>query len=113
VYKTTFYTPLNKISPAKAFLDKSAESIRAKILRQLQYVQEFGLTGAVPNLKKLTNTPLWELRILGKDNIRVFCVPLPNKEVVVLHIFTKKKQKTPQNEIAIALKRYQEMMHRH
>lgn len=109
MYTTSFYTPLNKLSPVKEFLDSSTELLRTKILRQLKYVQEFGLTRAVPNLKKLTNTPLWELRILGKDNIRIFCVSLPNKEIKVLHIFAKKKQKTPQREIDIALRRFQEI----
>ena len=108
MYDTRFYTQPNKISPIKNFLDKSNETVRTKILRQLKYVQEFGLTRAVPNLRKLSNTPLWELRILGKDNIRIFCVSLPNKEIKVLHIFSKKKQKTPQKEIATALRRYQE-----
>lgn len=112
MYNTSFYTSPNKLSPIKEFLDKSTESLRTKILRQLKYVQEFGLTRAVPSLKKLTNTPLWELRILGKDNIRIFCVSLPNKEIVVLHIFAKKKQKTPQKEIVLALKHYQEYMNR-
>jgi len=38
---------------------------------------------------------------LGKDNIRVVCVPLPNKEVKILHVFVKKKQKTPQKELTL------------
>lgn len=79
-------------------------------MRQFQYLQEFGLTPAVPNLRKITGTPLWELRTLGKDNVRIFCVSLPQKEIKVLHIFRKKKQKTPAKEINLALKRYQEIL---
>jgi|SRR3989344_938826 len=109
MYKVTFYTPKDKISPISEFLDKCNESLRAKILRQLKYTQEYGLTPAVPNLKKVTNTPLWELRILGRDNIRIFCVNLPNKEIKVLHIFIKKKQKTPMKEIKIALNRFSQL----
>jgi len=76
------------------------------------YVQEFGFSPSIPNLRKFTDTPVWELRILGKDNIRIICTPLPNKEIKILHIFSKKKQKTPQKEIIIALSRYHEIIKR-
>src|SRR3990170_4868004 len=107
MYKVSFYTPSGKISPIKEFLNSTYESLRSKILRQLKYVQEFGLTSSIPNLRKLTNTSLWELRILGRDNIRIICASLPNKEAKVLHIFAKKKRKTPQKEITLALRRCQ------
>lgn len=112
MYKTTFYTPSEKLSPIQKFLNSTNESLRAKILRQLKYVQEFGLTPCIPNLRRLTSTPLWELRILGKDNIRIICASLANKEVKILHIFSKKKQKTPLKEISLALHRYKEVQTR-
>jgi phage-related protein len=110
MYRISFYTPVGKISPIKQFLDSCQQSLRAKILRQLKYVQEYGLNSAIPNLKKITHTPLWELRILGKDNIRIICISLPNREVKVLHLFKKKKQKTPLKELNLTLKRYQEVL---
>lgn len=110
MYKVSFYTPFGKISPIREYLDSVNESVRSKILKQFNYVQEYGLTPSIPNLRKIRNTSLWELRILGKDNIRIFCINFPNKEVKVLHIFSKKKQKTPQNEIAISLNRYKEIV---
>ena len=110
MYVVSFYTPLGKVSPTKEFLDSCQPSVRAKILRQLKYVEEFGLNQAILNLKKITNTPLWELRILGKDNVRVVCVSQPGKVVRVLHIFVKKKQKTPAKELNIALTRYKEVL---
>ena len=105
MYKVSFYTPKNKNSPISDFLDSCNENLRAKIGQQLKYAEQFGLTTAIPNLKKVLTTPLWELRILGKDNVRIFCINLPGREVKVLHIFKKKKQKTPQKEISIALNR--------
>ena len=110
MYKVNFYTPPGKISPIKKFLDKCQPSLRTKIIRQLKHVEEYGLHPAIPNIKKLTNTPLWELRILGKDNIRIVCVPFPKKEVRVLHIFKKKKQKTPAKELNLALKRHKQVL---
>jgi len=106
MYKVSLYSSEGKTSPITDYLDKCSEKVRAKILRQFKYVQEYGLTPAIPNMKKLSNTTFWELRILGRDNIRIICTNLPNKEIIILHIFTKKKQKTPQKEISTALKRY-------
>jgi len=105
MYKVSFYTSAGKTSPIKKFLDSCQPNLRAKTLRQFKYVEEYGLNPAIPNIRKITKTPFWELRILGKDNIRVICIPLSGKAVKVLHIFKKKKQKTPKKEINIALKR--------
>jgi len=110
MYKVSFYTPQSKVSPIKVFLDSCQPSLRTKILRQLKYVEGYGLDPAIPNIKKITGTSLWELRILGRDNIRIICVSLSDKEVKVLNIFKKKKQKTPAKELNLALKRYREYL---
>ena len=110
MYKVSLYTPQDKISPIKEFLNYCQTSLRTKILRQLKYVEEYGLNPAIPNIKKIINTSLWELRVLGKDNIRIICVSQPGKGVKVLHIFRKKKQKTPTNELNVALKRGKEVL---
>ena len=107
MYKVSFYTPLGKTSPIKKFLNACQPNLRTKILRQLKYVEEYGLNPAIPNIKRIAGTTLWELRILGKDNVRIICVSLSNKEVKVLHIFKKEKQKTPAKELNLALKRHQ------
>ena len=69
-------------------------------------MEEFGLTSSNPHLKKITGTPLWEVRILGKDNIRIICVVVVNREVVLLHIFKKKGGKTSSRDLNMALKRF-------
>lgn len=108
--KVSFYTPPGKVSPIKKFLDLCQPSLRTKILRQFKYVEEYGLNPAIPNIKKIGGTSLWELRILGKDNIRIICVSRQKREIKVLHIFRKKKQKTPAKEISLAIKRHQEIL---
>lgn len=110
MYKVSLYAPLGKTSPIKKFLDSCQPSLRTKILRQFKYVEEYGLNPAIPNIKRLTGTILWELRILGKDNVRIICVSFPNKEIKVLHIFKKEKQKTLAKELNLALKRHQEYL---
>lgn len=93
--------------PVKDFLNACQNKQQVKILRLLKHLEEFGQTSAIPNTKKLKGTSLWELRILGKDNIRIFYAPLGKNRVVILHAFFKKKQKTSSKEIKIALNRYQ------
>jgi phage-related protein len=110
MFRVSFYTPARKVSPVKEFLDSCQSRLRVKILRQLQYIQEFGLSPVIPNLKKIKNTPLWELRILGKDNVRIICASFSQKEIKVIHVFRKKKRKMPLKELNLALKRYQEML---
>ncbi len=62
--------------------------------------------------KKLTGSPLWEIRILGQDNIRVIYAILVKDTVLLLHGFIKKSQKTPTREIEKALLRLKEYQSR-
>lgn len=53
---------------------------------------------------------LFELRVKGKDGIgRAFFCTKIGKEIVILHGFIKKTQKTPQREIDVALSRMREV----
>jgi phage-related protein len=55
--------------------------------------------------------PLWEMRMKGKSGIaRAVYVTAVGKRVIVVHIFTKKTEKTPRHEIEIALKRAKEVI---
>ena len=57
MYKISFHTPVGKTSPVKKFLDSCQSSLRAKIVRQLKYVEEYGLNPVIPNIKKIAKTP--------------------------------------------------------
>lgn len=53
---------------------------------------------------------LFEIRSKGKEGIgRSFFCTVKGREVVVLHSFIKKSQKTPKNEIKIARSRLKEV----
>lgn len=55
---------------------------------------------------------LFELRARGKDGIgRAFYCYLKGKRIVILHVFIKKTQSTPQRELNIAQKRMDEVNH--
>lgn len=101
-----YYLSSSGKNPVKNFLDSLQKIQQAKVLRIFQYIEEYGLHSILPRVKKLTGTPLWEIRILGKDNIRVIYVVPTKNAVLVLHGFIKKKQKTPSKELNLALSRY-------
>src|SRR3989344_2849076 len=103
-WKVTYYISSNKRNPVKEFLDAHPKA-KLKALRILSHIKEFGLNFAIPHIKKLTGTPLWEIRILGEDSIRILYVTRQGKQIVLLHAFVKKTNKTPRREINVGLVR--------
>lgn len=107
-YKIYYYLSPSGENPVQKFLDSLSEKQQVKVLRIIQYIKDYGLIAVIPHTKKLKGTPLWEIRFLGKDNIRIiYIVPL-KETVLLLHGFIKKSQKTSLRDIEIALSRYQE-----
>ena len=103
-----YYTTKLKNSPPLDFLNSLPPQQGSKIRRVLSYIREYGLTTAIRHIKKLAGTPLWEIRILGQDNIRILYAIEDQDAIIILHGFIKKTQKTPLKEIETALRRLQE-----
>ena len=108
-WHVVYYISSSGSNPVKDFLDEVNPKQKVKILRLLFHIEEYGLQAVIPHIKKLFGTPLWEIRVLGKDSIRILFVTRIGNQVVLLHAFFKKTQKTPPREIAIALLRCKEI----
>lgn len=93
-----------------SFYRKLQKSARAKIIRQLRYLEEYGLSRVVINLKKLHGYEFWEVRILGKENIRIFVWGVGDY-IFLLHIFMKKQQTTKLSDLLLAKTRLTEIKH--
>ncbi|MBI3955865.1 type II toxin-antitoxin system RelE/ParE family toxin [Candidatus Gottesmanbacteria bacterium] len=104
-----YYTTTDGKSPFVKFLNSLQKPAAAKVIRLIAQINQYGMLSILPHTKKLTGTPLWEIRILGKDNIRVLYVTRQEHAIIVLHGFVKKTQETPSNELNIAMKRLQEV----
>lgn len=100
-----YYTTENGGNPSKKFIESLNVKQQRKITRILAYLEEYGLITAIPHVKKLTGTPLWEIRILGQDNIRIFYASVLTDSILILHGFIKKSEATPRKEIDISLNR--------
>ncbi|MBI5356590.1 type II toxin-antitoxin system RelE/ParE family toxin [Candidatus Collierbacteria bacterium] len=104
-WQVAYYISPSRKIPVKEFLDATGPKLKTKAFLILMHVQEYGLQAITPHVKKLIGIPLWEIRILGGDNARILFVTQLGKQVLLLHAFIKKTNKTPVKEIAIALKR--------
>ena len=74
-------------------------------------IEEFGLERVrEPHVKHVRGS-LWEMRLKGRDGIsRALYVTAVGGRVVVVRVFLKKTQKTPNREIDLALKRAKELL---
>lgn len=95
-------------SPVTDFLDKNIQ-IKNKASIIINNIKTYGLISVIPNIKRLTKLPLWEIRIMGKNSSRILFATKKDDLVILLHAFKKKSMKTPPKEIKIALKRLNQL----
>ena len=93
-----------------AELEASPADMLARFRHISQLIEEFGLERVrEPHVRHLRG-PLWEMRLTGKDGIsRALYVTAVGRRVVVVRVFIKKTEKTPNREIELALKRAKEI----
>lgn len=111
-WKIKYYSTSSNRTPVYEFINKLNEKSQAKIYNTFELLVEFGTKLGLPHTKKITNTPLWELRILGEKSLRFFYVAIVGKSFLMLHGFNKKSQKTPKKEIKTALSRLKDYKER-
>ena len=107
-WKVIYYISSSGDNPVRDFLD-AHQKAKVKALRIFFNIEEYGLASVIPNIKKLAGTSLWEIRILGEDSVRILYVSKQERQVVLLHAFVKKTDKTPKKEISIALTRFSQL----
>ena len=84
--------------------------MRARLVRIAQLIESVGL----PNVKephvRHIRGQLWEIRLKGKTGIaRALYITAREQRVVIVRAFIKKTEKTPTNEIDLALQRAKEV----
>jgi phage-related protein len=104
--KIYYYQSISDNNPVKEFLESLSKSQITKVIRILRVIENYGIKQSFPYTKKLTGTNLWEIRILGKDNIRIIHAIVFGHDILLLHGFFKKKQKTPKKDLSISIDRF-------
>src|SRR5438046_10426617 len=91
--------------PVEEVLVGLEPAVRAKVVRTLELLRTQQIVPA-KFWKKLSGSDLWEVRVEYAGNIyRVLAVFAKNNRVILLHAFQKKSQKTPRQDMEIALQR--------
>lgn len=88
-------------SKIETFIRSLEKSTIAKVLRTIDLLEMFGNTLGVPHSKKV-NSRLFELRIRGQQEVRIFYA-FRKGEAVLLHRFIKKSKRIPAKEVEVAL----------
>jgi len=113
LHKIIYFTR-NNTCPIFEFFKKIPKKDVAKILREIDLLEEFGLSLGMPYIKKMTGTKdIWELRVKqSTTNYRVFYFTMKNKQIILLNAFQKKTSKTPPNELSKAIEYMNEFLER-
>jgi phage-related protein len=92
----------------EAFIYKMQKPTKAKLTRLLDLLERFGPELSMPHTRAMGDG-LYELRVRGKQEVRVFYVYAKGSTVYLLHAFQKKTQETPKKELDIARQRQTEI----
>ena len=111
--RLVFYTDKSGNNPVDDFINTLSDRAANKVARALAPLHEFGIGTHIKEAKKVVGTPIWEIRILGKDSIRIMYTAALKDIVLLLHGFVKKSQKTPQKDLAVATRRLNDWINRH
>ena len=83
--------------------------ILANFLHIFEMIEEFGPALGKPHTAPMGNG-LFEIRAKGKEGIgRAFFCGVKGQEIVILHSFIKKTQRTPKKELEKARRRLKEL----
>ena len=88
----------------KKLIKSLQKSTIAKVLRTIDLLEQFGQKLGPPHTKKIS-AHLFELRVSGKQEVRIF-YSFHKSQILLLHGFVKKSQKIPQKEIKIARQKF-------
>jgi phage-related protein len=102
------------VETLNAVIDAEIEALpkdmRARLARLGDVIEQIGFGGLPRDSVKHLEDKLWELRVTGRDGIsRAIYVTATGRRVVIVRVFVKKTQKTPQRELELARQRAKEV----
>lgn len=99
---------LNAVVDAE--IEALPKDMRARLARLGDVIEQIGFGGLPRESVKHLEDRLWELRVTGRDGIsRAIYVTATGRRVVIVRVFVKKTQKTPQRELELARQRAKEV----
>ncbi|MEO8758886.1 MAG: type II toxin-antitoxin system RelE/ParE family toxin [Devosia sp.] len=99
------------LDPVDVEIESLPPGLRARVVRLLEAIENVGLEHLRERHVKHLDGKLWELRAKAQEGIaRGIYVTTSGRRVVVLHVFAKKTQKTPQRALNIAQERMKQVL---
>ena len=103
ILKVVFYQSENNNEPVRDWLKSLPREEMRQIGAEIKTVQ-FGWPLGMPLVRKM-EANLWEVRVKLDNKIARVLFTVEDENMILLHGFIKKSQKTPKNELLIAKKR--------
>lgn len=105
MFTVEFYSTADGRSPVRDFIKSLPKKLYSKTARAIKLLREHGNQIKPPYSMPLCDG-LFELRVkFSSDIVRIIYFYLEGRIIVLTNGFVKKQQKTPINEIELALKR--------
>lgn len=112
-WSVVFYVKENGSEPVKEFLISLDLKTQARFDWSIEQLKIRNITAQEPLVRHLEGK-IWELREESSTNIfRLLYFFFTGKQIVFLHGFAKKKQKTPYREIETTILRMKDFMQRY
>jgi phage-related protein len=111
-WSLVFYTTTNGDEPVREFLESLDQKTQVRFEWSLEQLRVLNVQARAPLVKHIEGK-LWELRRASSGNIyRVMYFFFTGRQIVLVHGFQKKTQKTPRSEIALAEQRMADFLKR-
>lgn len=109
-YKCYFYESPTGQKPVEDFIASLGEQTQDKFIFKRGLLECFGPELRSPHTKPVGND-MFELRFRGGEGqVRILFFFFLRGQIILVHGFIKKSQKTPKKELKIALKRMKEYL---
>ena len=103
-WKITFYS-----ARVEAEINALPAGFVARFVRYAEHMEMYGPNLGMPHTRPMGDG-LFELRLKAAEGIaRVFFCTVVGRQIVVLHQFVKKSEKTPKRELNVARNRMREI----
>ena len=105
-WHVVFYMDNGGNEPVKDFILEQSNGAIAEIIHVLKLLREFNIALGMPYVDKIGPSGIRELRIKHSSDIyRIYFFAHTGRKFVLLHAIKKKRNKTSQNDICLAIDR--------
>lgn len=105
-WHVVFYLDSGGHEPVKDFILGQSDGAIAEIIHVLKLLREFNIALGMPYVDKIGPSGIRELRIKHSSDIyRIYFFAHTGRKFVLLHAIKKKRNKTSQNDISLAIDR--------